>query len=115
MAPSGPSASDLGIHDSPDADKNVLRHYSFEKGLLSSFVSLDSISKSPDAHSQVSTPGTSYLHCGKDRVSVYLGQVPSTLKWMLPRKGSPAGMSICLLLLVPKRVDLPLPMKERFS
>ena len=61
---------DMGIHDSPDADKNVLRHYSFEKGLLGSSVSLDSISKSPDAYS---IPATSYLRCGKDRVSVYLG------------------------------------------
>jgi hypothetical protein len=64
---------DLHILDSPDADKNVLRHYSFEKGLLGTFVSLDSISKSPDAYSQVSVPGRSYLGCGKDRVSVYLG------------------------------------------
>jgi hypothetical protein len=63
---------DLDLHDSPDADKNVLRHYSFEKGLLGSFVSLDSISKARDAHSQISRPGGSYLGCGKDRVSVYL-------------------------------------------
>ena len=64
---------DLDIHNSLDADKNVLRHYSFEKGLLGSFVSLDSISKSPDAYSQISIPGRSCLRCGKDRVSVYLG------------------------------------------
>jgi hypothetical protein len=40
--------------DTADTDKNVLRHYSFEKGLLNSFVSLDSISKSFDASLNVS-------------------------------------------------------------
>ena len=64
---------DLDIHDSPDADKNVLRHYSFEKGLLGTYVSLDSISKFPDSSLAISSPGRSYLRCGKDRVSVYVG------------------------------------------
>jgi hypothetical protein len=64
---------DLDIHDSPDADKNVLRHYSFEKGLLGSFVSLDSISGFPDSYFAISNPGKSYLRCGEDRVSVYVG------------------------------------------
>lgn len=64
---------DLNFRDSPDADKNALRHYSFEKGLLGSFVSLDSISKSRDVSLQISDPRGSYLRCGKDRVSVYLG------------------------------------------
>lgn len=64
---------DLDLGDSPDdADRNVLRHYSFEKGLLGSFVSLDSISKSPDVILQVSAAPRSYLRCGEDRVSVYL-------------------------------------------
>jgi hypothetical protein len=63
---------DLDIHDSPDADRNVLRHYSFEKGLLGTFVSLDSISKLPGSHSNT---WRGYLRCGKDRVSVYLGPV----------------------------------------
>jgi hypothetical protein len=61
---------DLDIHDSPDADKNILHHYSFEKGLLGTFVSFDSISNLPDSHSN---PWRGYLRCGKDRVSVYLG------------------------------------------
>ena len=62
---------DLDFRDSPDADKNVLRHYSFEKGLLASLVSLDSISKSPDATLYISSPKKrSFLRCGKDRVSV---------------------------------------------
>lgn len=56
--------------DSHDTDKNVLRHYSFGKGLLGSFVSLDSVSKSRDAILQVSAPGKSFLRCSKDRVSV---------------------------------------------
>lgn len=60
---------DMDMHDSPDAGKNVLRHYSFEKGLLGAFVSLVSISKSPDSYLAIG----SYLRCGKDRVSVYLG------------------------------------------
>jgi len=60
---------DLDIHDSPDADKNVLRHYSFERGLLGTFVSLDSISKRPDSYSNT---WRGYLRCGKDRVSVYI-------------------------------------------
>ena len=55
---------------SADADKAVLRHYSFEKGMLSSFVSLDSISKLFDASLHVSAPGKSFLSCDKDRVSV---------------------------------------------
>jgi hypothetical protein len=62
---------DMDIHDSPDADENVLRHYSFEKALLGTFVSLVSISKSPDSY--LAIYNQSYLRCGKDRVSVYLG------------------------------------------
>lgn len=61
---------DLDFRDSPEADKNVLRHYSFEKGLLGGFVSLDSISKSPDAILQLDSPRKSFLRCSKDRVSV---------------------------------------------
>jgi hypothetical protein len=64
---------DMDLHnDSPDADKkDVLRHYSFEKGLLGAFVSLGSISKSPLSY--LTIYNRSYLRCGKDRVSVYLG------------------------------------------
>jgi hypothetical protein len=60
----------LDFRDSPDADKNVLRHYRFEKGLLGSFVSLDSISKSSDAILHIDSPRKSFLRCSKDRVSV---------------------------------------------
>ena len=57
-------------HVAAEADKNVLRHYSFEKGLLDSFVSLDSISKARDASLHVSASRKSFLSCGNDRVSV---------------------------------------------
>jgi hypothetical protein len=64
----------LDYRDSPDdADKNVLRHYSFEKGLLESLVALDSISKSSDAFLNVSSAWKSFLRCSKDRVSVFFG------------------------------------------
>jgi hypothetical protein len=43
-------------HGAAEADKNVLRRYRFEKGLLSSFVSLDFVSKSYDARLHVSAP-----------------------------------------------------------
>jgi hypothetical protein len=56
--------------DTADADKNVPRHYSFEKVLLNSFVSLDSISKSFDAVLNVSASRKSFLSCGKGRVTV---------------------------------------------
>lgn len=63
----------LDYRDSPDADKNVLRHYSFERGLLEGFVALDSISKSRDATLNVNSAGKSFLRCSKDRVSVFFG------------------------------------------
>jgi len=56
-------------HIAAEADKNVLRHYSFEKGLLGSFVSLDSISKANGTSLHFSAR-KSFLSCGKDRVSV---------------------------------------------
>jgi hypothetical protein len=57
-------------HVSAQADKDVLRHYSFERGLLSSFVSLDSISKARDASLHVASPRKSFLSCSKDRIAV---------------------------------------------
>ncbi len=65
---------DSDLCDSPDdADRNVLLHYSFEKGLLERLVTLDSISKSSQAILNASSPGKSFLRCGKDRVSVFFG------------------------------------------
>ena len=63
----------LDYRDSADADKNILRHYSFEKGLLESFVTLDSISKSADTTLSINAPGKSFLRCSKDHVSVLFG------------------------------------------
>jgi hypothetical protein len=59
-----------GPRDLPSAERNILRHYSFEKGLLDSFISVDSVAKS-EGVPEVILPRRSYLHCGKDRVSVY--------------------------------------------
>ena len=67
-------------HVAPEADKNVLRRYSFEKGLLSSFVSLDSVSKSYDAILHVSAPRKSFLSCGKGRVSVLFWSAAQYIK-----------------------------------
>jgi hypothetical protein len=63
---------DPNYRDVSDEERNVLRHYSFEKGLLGSFVSLGSISKSRNLSMQVSRPDKTFLRCGKDRVAVLL-------------------------------------------
>ena len=55
-----------------DEEKNLLRHYSFERGLLGSFVSLGSISKSREVSMQVARPDKTFLRCGKDHVAVLL-------------------------------------------
>jgi len=67
------SRYDPNYRDVSDEEKNVLRHYSFEKGLVGSFVSLGSISKSRDVSMQIAHPGKTFLRCGKDRVAVLLG------------------------------------------
>jgi hypothetical protein len=64
---------DPNYRDVSDEERNVLRHYSFEKGLLGSFVSLGSISKSRNVSMQVARPDQTFLRCGKDRVAVLLG------------------------------------------
>jgi hypothetical protein len=61
----------LDYRDSPDADKNLLRYDSFEKGLLESLVALDFISKSWDGTLNVNSAGKSLLRCSKGRVSVF--------------------------------------------
>lgn len=69
----------LNYRDSPDADKNVLRHYSFEKGLLEGLIPLDSIPKSQDAIANSIPGGRSFLRCGKDHVSVFF---PSSAQYI---------------------------------
>ena len=64
---------DPNYRDVSDEERKVLRHYSFEKGLVGSFVSLGSISKSRDVSMQVARPDQTFLRCGKDRVAVLLG------------------------------------------
>jgi hypothetical protein len=66
---------DPNYRDVSDEEKNVLRHYSFEKGLLGSFVSVGSISKSRSVSMQVARPDQAFLRCGKDRVAVLLGAI----------------------------------------
>jgi hypothetical protein len=66
---------DPSYRDVSDEERNVLRHYSFEKGLLGSFVSLGSISKSRNVSMQVARPDQAFLRCGKDRVAVLLGAI----------------------------------------
>jgi hypothetical protein len=64
---------DLEFRQSPDANKNVLRHYKALKGMVASFIAIDSIGSFPNSFSQIANPGRSYLHCGQERVSVYFG------------------------------------------
>jgi len=66
---------DWDSRNSPDADKNILRRFD-NKGPARSFISLDSIGNPRESISQITT-GRSYLHCGTDHVSLYLG--PSAL------------------------------------
>jgi hypothetical protein len=64
---------DPNYRDVSDEERNVLRHYSFEKGLLGSFVSLGSISKSRNVSLRIAHPDKTFLRCAKDRVAVLLG------------------------------------------
>jgi hypothetical protein len=66
---------DPNYRDVSDQERNVLRHYSFEKGLLGNFVSLSSISKSRNVSMEVARPNQAFLRCSKDRVAVLLGAV----------------------------------------
>ena len=61
---------DQSSQNSTEADKNVLRHYSFAKGLLGSFVSLDSVSQSRDAVLLIHSQRKGFLRCGKESVSL---------------------------------------------
>src|SRR5271169_5466653 len=66
----------LGLNDdfhvSRDAKQNILSHFSFERGLLGSYMALDSFAKVSDFFEQIANPGRSYISCRKDRISVYL-------------------------------------------
>jgi hypothetical protein len=90
---------DPNYRDVSDEERNVLRHYSFEKGLLGSFISLGSISKSRSVSMQVSRPDKTFLRCGKVRVAVLLGATaeyieidPSTEKLSRWKIALPPGL-----------------------
>jgi len=62
---------DWDSQNSPGADRNILRRFD-RKGMVASFISFDSIGNSRESVSQIAS-GKSYLRCGADRVSLYLG------------------------------------------
>ncbi|MGB7466964.1 MAG: hypothetical protein WBW14_29030 [Candidatus Acidiferrum sp.] len=76
----------LDYRDSPDADKNALRHYSFEKGLLEGLVPLDSISKSRDATLNVNSVGEVFFAVARTVFRFSSAPLPSTSKWMPPMR-----------------------------
>jgi hypothetical protein len=62
----------LSPDDGQPHDTSDLRHYSFEKGLLHSFLPEDSVSAVVRSNRPWFHPFGSFLRCGKDKVSVYL-------------------------------------------
>lgn len=62
----GPDGMDL-----PDAE--VVRHYSFERGLLHSFLPETTVRAVLNSFEPWFAPWGSFLRCGKERVSIYLG------------------------------------------
>ena len=62
----------LSPNDGEEHDTNILRHYSFEKGLLHGFLPEETVKAVVRSSEPWFEPAFSYLRCGKDRVSVYL-------------------------------------------
>jgi hypothetical protein len=62
----------LSANDGQEHDTNVLRHYSFEKGLLHSYLPEDTVKAQWNSDRPWFSPFGSYLRCGKDKISVYL-------------------------------------------
>ena len=56
----------------PVPDTEVVRHYSFENGLLQTFMPENTIQASMNSEHPWFTPFGSFLRCGKEKVSVYL-------------------------------------------
>jgi len=54
----------------PDAE--VVRHYSFEKGLLHSFLPESTVQAVMNSSQPWFSPSESFLRCGKEKVSIYL-------------------------------------------
>ena len=59
-------------NDGQEHDTNVLRHFSFGKGLLHSFLPEASVSAAVRSNRPWFVPYDSFLRCGKDKISVYL-------------------------------------------
>jgi hypothetical protein len=53
-------------------DTEVVRHYSFEKGLLHSFLPEETVRSIQNSDHPWFSPFGSFLRCGKDKVSIYL-------------------------------------------
>jgi hypothetical protein len=62
----------LRPNDGQEHDTNILRHYSFEKGLLHGYLPEDTVKARFDSEQPWFAPFGSYLRCGKDKISVYL-------------------------------------------
>ena len=62
----------LSPNDGQEHDTNILRHYSFEKGLLHGYLPEDTVKARFDSEQPWFAPFGSYLRCGKDKISVYL-------------------------------------------
>lgn len=63
---------DLSPNDGQKHDTNVLRHFSFEKGLLHGFLPEETVKAVVRSSEPWFEPFYSYVRCGRDRVSVYL-------------------------------------------
>ncbi|HKV62087.1 MAG TPA: hypothetical protein VJO16_09250 [Candidatus Acidoferrum sp.] len=63
----------LNPNDGQEHDTNILRHFSFEKGLLHRYLPEDTVKARFDSEQPWFSPFVgSYLRCGKDKISVYL-------------------------------------------
>ncbi len=62
----------LSPNDGQQHDTNVLRHYSFEKQLLHSFLPENTVATPVGSEKMWFVPFGSYVRCGKEKVSVYL-------------------------------------------
>lgn len=59
-------------NDGQEHDTSVLRHYSFEKGQLHSFLPENTVAALVRSEKPWFIPWGSYVRCGKDKVSLYL-------------------------------------------
>ena len=56
----------------PDSPSNVLRQFSFEKGLLRGYLPFESVKAPVNSNTRSFNPFGSYVRCGKDKVVAYL-------------------------------------------